>query len=160
MRLWIESAQEELKMKDWKKNFCRLGIKMNNSNQLVVGSRMSAWLKDNWNRECFILLPPGGRFTMLYLKYMHEKDHADPETTIAKIRSNYWIPRCRPKVQATRSKCVDCRKRDLRIAGQAMGMLPVERLKPSPPFYNCAVDFTGPYTIRDSVKKQSRGKVS
>ena len=35
---------------------------------------------------------------------------------------------------------------------QVMGKLPEERLKPSPPWYNTAIDLFGPFKIRDEVK--------
>ena len=39
-----------------------------------------------------------------------------------------------------------------------MGVLPVERLKPSPPFFTTSVDYFGPFTIREEVQKRIRGK--
>ena len=41
---------------------------------------------------------------------------------------------------------------------QRMGLLPVERLRPAPAFFHCAVDIFGPYTIKDAVKRRTKGK--
>ena len=47
----------------------------------------------------------------------------------------------------------------MKIAEQKMGKLPVERLKPAPPFYHCMIDYFGPYTIRGEVNKRASMKV-
>ncbi|XP_057308277.1 uncharacterized protein LOC130646153 [Hydractinia symbiolongicarpus] len=41
---------------------------------------------------------------------------------------------------------------------QVMSSLPVERLRPSPPFSSTSLDFFGPYLIRGEVQKRVRGK--
>lgn len=44
------------------------------------------------------------------------------------------------------------------LCGQAMKDLPVERLRPLPPFTSVGVDFFGPFTIKGEVQKRTRGK--
>ena len=39
-----------------------------------------------------------------------------------------------------------------------MGVLPIERLQPSPPFFTTSVDYFGPFIIRGEVQKRVRGK--
>ena len=39
-----------------------------------------------------------------------------------------------------------------------MGVLPLERLKPCPPFSAVGLDYFGPYTIKGEVQKCVRGK--
>ena len=39
-----------------------------------------------------------------------------------------------------------------------MSSLPVERLKPSPPFAYTGIDFFGPFVIMGEVQKRTRGK--
>ena len=40
-----------------------------------------------------------------------------------------------------------------------MGKLPMERLKPAPPFYHSMVDLFGPYSVKAEVNKRSSMKV-
>ena len=40
-----------------------------------------------------------------------------------------------------------------------MGRLPIERLKPAPPFYHSMLDLFDPYTVRGEVNKRSKMKV-
>ena len=39
-----------------------------------------------------------------------------------------------------------------------MGPMPIERMKPSPPFYHTGVDLFGPIFIKDTVKKRTKMK--
>ena len=40
-----------------------------------------------------------------------------------------------------------------------MGKLPLERLKPAPPFYHSMIDMFGPYLVKGEVNKRSNMKV-
>ena len=53
--------------------------------------------------------------------------------------------------------CVLCRAK-LKKLEQVMAPLPIERLKPCPPFTNVMLDYFGPYIIRGEVQKRTRGK--
>ena len=44
------------------------------------------------------------------------------------------------------------------MAGQVMGQLPLERLRPSPPWAYVGVDLFGPFTTRGEVNRRARGK--
>ena len=41
---------------------------------------------------------------------------------------------------------------------QIMSPLPIERVKPSPAFFNVGVDYFGPYSIKGEVQQRIRGK--
>ena len=42
--------------------------------------------------------------------------------------------------------------------GQIMGQMPGERLNPSPAFTFTALDLFGPFLVKDTVKKRTKGK--
>ena len=56
------------------------------------------------------------------------------------------------------SKCIVCKKKFQRVESQVMSSLPIERLKPSPPFTNVGVDLFGPFRIKGEVQKRVKGK--
>ena len=105
-----------------------------------------------------ILLPYEHRFTRLYAEYTHRKGHHGVATTVSKIRKRFWIPKIHNMIKSIRYNCVTCKKLDNKPNQQIMGQLPHERLKPSPPWHNTAIDLFGPFKIRDEVKKRSTGK--
>ena len=88
----------------------------------------------------------------------HNVNHAGVETVLAQVQSKYWIPRVRNLIRFIIAKCVTCRKLRKEVAGQVMGPLPEERLKPSPAFFFTALDLFGPIFIRDTVKRRTKGK--
>ena len=61
-------------------------------------------------------------------------------------------------VRKIKGRCVTCKKRDKKKEAQEMGPLPIERLVPSPPFFNCAIDIFGPILIKDTVEGRCKKK--
>ena len=85
---------------------------------------------------------------------MVHKEDQTVDATIAKVRNEYWIPKLPKLVYKIKRQCITCRKREKKRIEQEMWVLPIERLKPSPPFANCGIDLFGPLKIRDSVKRR------
>ena len=139
------------------KRFRRLGPQRNSDGLVTVGKRLSEWFGLSWNQNELILLPFGHRYTYLYVLCVHLDDHT-VDGTIARVRTRFWVPKLAKIVRKIKGSCITCRKRDKQRLSQQMGPLPLERLVPSPPFYNCGIDLFGPFLIRDTVKGRSRGK--
>ena len=89
---------------------------------------------------------------------MHNKSHLGIRAEVAKIRAEYWIPGLQKIVRSIRYNCVRCRRYEGKPESQVMAPLPLERLKPAPPWHNCALDMFGPYLIKGEVNKRTRGK--
>lgn len=120
---------------------------------------MSNWLKDNWNCNQFILLPPKNPFSKLYLLHIHKEDHSGVESSLARVQVKYWILGARKTMKSIRKPFVVCRTLDKICTSQCMGELPKERLKPCPPWYNVCVDLFYPFCICDTVKRRVKRKV-
>ena len=155
--VWIKEAQSSIKS-NWQARFCRLGPMINEDGVIMVGQRMSKWLKFHYDKEGFILLPISHEFTQLLVSSFHNDNHAGVETVLAQVQSKYWIPKVRNFIRFITNKCVMCRKLRKQVSGQIMGPLPDERLKPSPAFAYTALDLFGPFAIRDAVKRRTKGK--
>ena len=124
-----------------------------------VGGRAEHWMQATWNKQEFILLPHNHRLFHLIAESDHAKGgHLGVSSTVAKIRSRFWIINVQKIVKSICNKCIKCRKKFKMLCGEAMKDLPVERLQPSPPFTNVGVDFFGPFTIKGEVQKRTRGK--
>ena len=103
--LWVKDAQSKLDL-DWKTKYHRLGPSINKSGLIVVGQRIPQWLKNNYDQDGFILLPPDHEFTRLYVNSVHHLDHAGIETTLANIQSKFWVPKVRSMIKTVKYKRV------------------------------------------------------
>lgn len=155
---WIKTVQREIS-KDWEVRYQRLGPKMNEEGIITVGDRVNKWLKTNWNRDEYILLPPNHPFTKLLILYYHNRDHSGVESTLVRLQGKFWVPGVRRLIKSVKSRCVTCRRIDKICETQRMSVLPEERLSPTPPFYKTSLDLFGPFHVIDTVKKRTRMKV-
>ena len=73
------------------------------------------------------------------------------------IRANgFWIIGCSSAFAYWISKCVLCRKLRSAVQGQKMSDLPPDRLEATPPFVYSAVDYFGPWLIKEGRKEVKR----
>lgn len=101
---------------------------------ITVGSMIKSWLKDNWNRDEYILLPSQHALTKLYIQHLHNRDNFGVECTLAKLQAKYWVAKARKIIKTIKAKCLMCRRIEKVCECQTIGELPEERLNPSPPF--------------------------
>ena len=74
--------------------------------------------------------------------------HSGRDATLAKFRSKYHTSRAHRIAAAVCKHCTYCKLFKVKLLGQKMGALPVERFSPSPPFDSSVLDLFGPYLIR------------
>ena len=105
-----------------------------------------------------VILPKKGRVTNLILCHYHQSVmHQGRGITQHEIRSSgYWIVGGRSVVSNHISKCVSCRKLRGSPQEQKMANLPEDRLEPAPPFTFCAVDYFGPWHIKEGRREVKR----
>ena len=74
--------------------------------------------------------------------------------SLNEIRSNgFWVIGGTSAVAYVISKCVSCRKLRGAAQEQKMSDLPEDRLESSPPFTYCAVDYCGPWHVKEGRKE-------
>ena len=74
--------------------------------------------------------------------------------TLSEIRfRGFWIIGGSTAVATHISKCVTCRKLRGKVQDQKMDDLPVGTLELAPPFTFCAVDYFGPWNIKEGRKE-------
>ena len=94
--------------------------------------------------------------TKLIVRHYHSRVQHQG-ITLDEIRaSGYWILGASSAVSRVISECVTCRKLRGSVQEQHMAVLPPERLEPAPPFTNCAVDYFGPFVIKEGRKGLKR----
>ena len=155
---WIKETQKLITVDAIKRNYKRLSPKFRDDGIIIVGGRIERWVQMSYNENEIILLPHAHRFSRLYAEYIHERGYYGVAATASKVHSKFWMPQIHKLVKSIRFNCVTCKKLDKQLCTQAMGKLPEERLKPTPPWYYTALDMFGPFKIRDAVKKRTFGK--
>ena len=124
----------------------------------VVGGRGQRWMEMSYNKHELVLLPYEHRFSRLYAEHVHRRGHLGVLSTTSKIRSRFWIVKLLRLVKCFKDNCIICRKLEKKLSEQIMGKLPIERLKPAPVWDSTALDFFGPFKIKDEVKRRTTGK--
>ena len=155
---WIKHVQEGL-YKAIEKGMYKKLVPSVEDGIIVVGGRAERWVNSTWNKQKFVLLPGNHHFSKLIVEKEHrEVGHLGLESTVAKIRSKYWIVGVRKIAKEVIRSCQVCKAKFKKLSSQKMSPLPIERIKPSPPFQNVGLDYFGPFEIRGEVQKRTRGK--
>ena len=106
----------------------------------------------SYNKQELILLPYEYRFSKLYAAQIHQRGHLGVLSRASKVRSRFWIIRLLKLVKYIKNNSIVCRKIEKKLGEQ------VERLKPAPAWDSTALDFFGPFKVKDEVKKKTTGK--
>lgn len=104
------------------------------------------------------LIPSDHWYTKMLMRQAHEEGHRGRDATLARFRERYWTPNGSKLARAAKNSCQLCKVRDPTLLSQKMGLLPEERLKPSPPFNNTMVDLFGPFLVKGEVQRRTSGK--
>ena len=105
-----------------------------------------------------IILPRNSHITMLIAKHFHERtSHQGKGITLNEVRSNgFWLINASSIVASLISSCVKCQRLRGAVQEQRMSDLPEDRLESTPPFTYCAVDYFGPFVVKEGRKELKR----
>ena len=108
-----------------------------------------------------VILPKKGHVTNLVLCHYHKLvQHQGRGITQNEVRaSGFWIIGGSSVVSNHISKCVSCRRLRGGPQEQKMANLPKDRLEPAPPFAFSAVDYFGPWYIKEGRREVKRYEV-
>ena len=124
----------------------------------VVGERLTRYNAMTADSTLQRLLPTCHPATRLFMERSHRAGHRGRDATLARFRMLYWVPHGSKLARSVKRNCQLCKRREAKFLEQEMGLLPKERLKPSPAFNNVMIDLFGPYTVRGEVQKRTSGK--
>lgn len=105
-----------------------------------------------------VIIPRKGHLTELLIKHHHQKvNHMGRGMTHNELRqSGYWLINGSSGVARLISGCVTCRRLRRPTEQQKMACLPEDRLEPAPPFSYCAVDYFGPFIVKERRSEVKR----
>lgn len=96
-----------------------------------------------------LIIPNHSILSKLLLKDAHEQTlHGGVQQMLHYVRARYWIIGGRKAAANMAKSCITCIPFRREEKAQLMGILPKERVTASRPFYNCGVDYFGPFKIK------------
>ena len=149
-RLWILEVQGKLKEQD---NYKVLAKDL----QIVEYNKLLKCKGRLGNSDlCFdarqpIIIPRQHHLTKLIVEDCHRRvHHSGLRSTLAEVRSKFWVPRGRQTVKNILRDCIVCK----RVQGKAFETPPVAdlpdfRVNEAPAFANVGVDFAGPLYVKE-----------
>ena len=122
----------------------------------VEGRIESADLPDKVRHP--VLLPRKCHVTMLLIQHYHVKvNHMGRTTTHNELRQRgYWIVSGSSAVSQVITRCVTCRRQRGVVEQQQISCLSKDRMEQAQPFSYCAVDYVGPYIIKEKRSEVKR----
>ena len=103
------------------------------------------------------LLDKGEPLTRLIVMDCHEKvKHGGVNSTLAELRSSYWVVQGRQLVKKLLHDCIICRRYQGRPYTAPTPPLPRPRVKEAPPFSYTGIDFAGPLYTRETLASSTR----
>ena len=105
-----------------------------------------------------IILPRGSHVTELVVRQAHQAiKHQGRGMTQNELRQRgYWVIGGSSAVSNLIFRCITCRRLRAPVQQQKMADLPEDRTEPAPPFTYCAVDYFGPFLIKEGRRELKR----
>ena len=105
-----------------------------------------------------IILPKKGHVTDLIISHHHDSvEHQGRRMTRNSIRSaGFWIIGGGSAISSHIARCIPCRRMRGPVEQQKMADFPEDRIQPSQPFSYCAVDYFGPWYIKEGRRELKR----
>ena len=121
---------------------------------IVASGRVLPKLIVGYDKPYLPLLECTSPLAKLIMMDAHDQGHPGQDRTVQLSRHRVWVVKARKLAKTVIDNCFKCKLLNKKLAEQIMAPLPAERLPPSPPFKNVAIDFFGPITIKDTVKQR------
>jgi hypothetical protein len=154
--LWIKTAQKELHERVKNKEFNMLSPFTDDKGIIRVGGRVDKAIV-TYDSKHPVLLPKNHHISYLITKDVHQIPHTGIASTAAKTRRKFWIVGVQKLAKLIKKKCIYCKKSHPKIESQVMAELLKIRLMPqTPPFYQTACDYFGPYKVKIGRNKTTK----
>ena len=105
-----------------------------------------------------VIIPKKSHITEVLIRHHHVKvNHMGRGMTHNELcQRGYWIVGGSSAISSFISRCITCRKLRKPLQQQKMAELPEDRLEPAAPFSYCAVDYFGPFMIKERRSEVKR----
>ena len=154
-KLWIKHEQSFIiNSGKFGKNKNSLKLLYDDKNILRLNTRISNFETFNYDKKYPSLLRNDSYFSKLVILKTHEDHlHCGVNSTLAFIRSNYWIIRGRQTIKKILKTCVICKiVQGKTVIPPETAKLPYFRVSCDHSFENVGIDFAGPLYSKGTVK--------
>lgn len=137
----ISKSSPILSLAPWldSKGFLRVGGRIKNANI-------------SFTQKHPIILPYQSQLSKLLIQDTHHTtSHGGTQLLMAVLRQQYWIPKLRRLVRMCIDHCPVCIRFKRKPMMQRMADLPNERVQPYRAFRQLAVDFAGPFEMKEKI---------
>ena len=149
-KYWVKESQKTLQDRLKKGELQQLSPFTDENGIIRVGGRVDEALV-SYETKHPAMLPRDHWISLLITRHFHQIGHAGVATTVAKIKTKFWIIRAHDLAKSVKFRCVCSREIEARTETQLMADLPRTRLEPfTPPFHYTACDYFGPYKVKIS----------
>ena len=123
-----------------------------------MGGRLQTAVLD-YDQKHQVILPSKCHLSELVVQHEHLRLlHGGTQLMHSSLRQRFWITTGRTLCRKVTRSCIKCFTMQAASASQLMGNLSSLRVNPARPFLNCAVDYGGPFLIRQGGRR-SKTKV-
>ncbi len=146
--LWIREAQRVEPSTEQKK---QLGLRLNSEGVFRCYGRFR--IKEEQQP---VYIPKQHKLAEILIMDAHKRGlHTGVASTLAELRSQYWVPNGRQIVKRVIKACHHCRRYSNQPFKQpTTAAIPEFRSTPSYPFQTTGVDFAGPFYCKDGKKEK------
>lgn len=102
-----------------------------------------------------VILQQDSHVTRLTIQHFHEcTSHQGKGITLNEERANgFWVNSALSVVAKMISSCISCQRMRGAVQEQSTWDLPEDRLKSTPPFTYCALDYVRPFVMKEGRKE-------
>ena len=144
-QVYVANRIQEIRNKSSVKQWKFVNSKVNPADDATRGLSATEFIKSKWSQG-------------LILRHFHNKvQHQGRGINMNEVRANgYWIIGMSSAISSIIHKCITCRKLRSEPQQQRMAILPKDRVEPAPPFTYSAVDYFGPFSVKERCKEVKR----
>ena len=155
---WVKAAEQKLKQGD---NYHQLVKKFGlqkDQDSIVRCKGRPEYSELPPDARDPIILPKEHPLTLLQVQECHTRVlHSGVRSTLAELRTRFWVPRGRQVVKYVLKCCVVCKKKEGKSFSPApTASLPDFHMNKAPPFSKTGVDFAGPLFMKDKSNEMRK----
>lgn len=151
-KLLLKLAQKEMFLNEKDDKLKYLDVFKDESGLLRVKTKIFN-REDDRNFRCPVVLDSSHCFVLRLIEETHRNlKHAHIQILINSLRENYWILSVRRKVRSVVSKCVICKRYNVKRMESEKSPLPIERVRDAAVFEVVGIDLAGPLYLKGNKK--------